>query len=114
MPFNEPTTFSVDVLQVDIDNASAGDYNNSLAQALTRLNANKQLPGQSGDANPQTGCLFFATLSPFLIGVQVYLCQVGVCTTSYGADTTSALIIAAENLGIPPSSPYTVSLRKAG
>lgn len=112
MPFTEPSYFEIEVLQQDIDNASAGNSTNSLAQAMIRLNANKQLPGQSGDANPQTGCAFYAQLNTVIIGLQVFLLQVGVCSAVYGADLSTALIVAGENAGVPANSPYTAKLTK--
>lgn len=113
MPFNEPQNLTVSVTQQDIDNASAGNFTNSLAQALIRLNAAKQLPGQENDTNPQTGCAFYSEVSPILIGFQVYLAQAFVCSFNYGTDLNTAVIIAAENLGVAPSAPYTATLTKA-
>lgn len=113
MPFSAPNTFNVNITQADIDAATAGAFENSLCKALARLNDAKQLPGQSDDSRPQDGCAFYAQISPIIvIGGGVSLASVFVCSDPYGCDTNSALIIAAENLGIKPTVPYTVSLTK--
>lgn len=112
MPFTEPLTLTISVTQTDIDNATTGESTNSVCQALIRLNNAQLLPGDAGDPAPQTGCGWIATISPVLISSGVYLAQVLVCSYQYGADPTSSLIIAAENLGLKPSGPYTVNLTK--
>lgn len=113
MPFNEPTNLTISVTQDDIDNATTGSTTNSLATALKRLANAYQLPGMSGDTQHQS-CLFDAQLSPRLLnGVLISLVDTFVCTAVYSTDYPSALIIIAENLGVKPSAPYTVSLTKA-
>lgn len=120
MPFSEPTTFSIDVTQADIDNSTVtllglanNQYVNSLAQALIRLNNSHGLPGQIGDTSPQSGVLYAST-EVRTGNPSVSICDVSVFGTVYSADSSTALKIALENIAaIKPSAPYTVTVTKA-
>lgn len=111
--FNEPTTFTVSVTQADIDNSSGtSSSTNSLATAILRLNANRQLPGQQYDSTVQN-CLVSVTPGVRLMnGNLVSFCDAFVCSATYGTDNSTAVKILLEVVGIKPSGPYTATLTK--
>lgn len=111
MPFSEPTPFTVNVTIDDINNSSSGRFTNSLATALNRLNANKQLPGQENDTNVQSCSVFADTQLRLNNGQLLALCDVYLCTITYSTDLETAIKIALENVsGIKPSVAYTATL----
>lgn len=110
MPFDESTPLTIEVTSADIANATTGKFTNSLATALRRYGDNLLLPGQEYDTVSQS-CAFYADIQPRIMNGQVVsICEALVCTRVYACDVNTTLIILLESLGIPPTSPYTVTL----
>lgn len=111
MPFNEITPFTVNVTAADIAASTSGRFTNSLATALNRLNAAKQLPGQENDENVQSCAVFAETQLRLNNGQLLALCDVQLCSIVYSADLETAIKIALENVsGIKPANAYTATL----
>jgi len=122
MPFTAPQTLTIEVTLADIAASAAtalnlssqNAYGNSLVQALKRLDAAQELPGQK-DVGPVTQtCLFYAETSLRPNGLTlVSTCECFVCSNLYQTDLATSVIIAVENLtGVKPTSAYTVTLTK--